>query len=178
MPSWLRSIRDRGSSKPTKPALSTIPSQARIITPPSSGSIATTQTNDLWSRHTRTFRRNSLASSRTVWNLALRTIKLCLEHGADPLETTNAGETIFHLILRSFRECEYEDRYSSFRETDKRLECITFCLSLGVNTQAENCAGIRPVEELSYRNSSYNSAFLFNSSVARLNRMDSIELIR
>lgn len=59
-----------------------------------------------------------------------------------------------------------------------RLECIRFCLCLGIDVQAKNCEGRMAIVELSNKVSSYNSAFLFAGGRGRVKIMNSLELLR
>lgn len=72
-----------------------------------------------------------------------------------------SGNTIFHLLIRSFRECECEDSYSRSNERNERLDYIIFCLGLRVDVQTKNCVVITLINELLDTGSPCNGAFLF-----------------
>jgi len=62
-----------------------------------------------------------------LFRLSLRAIKLCLERDTDPLDSTNMGDAILQLYIKSTKAHENDVQYRRFRETDRMLERVRFC---------------------------------------------------
>lgn len=112
-----------------------------------------------------------------AWALSIEAVKICLEYGANPLETTNAGDTILHLIVRSAMKDSDDD---TFGDDEGMFIYLKFCLNLGVDVRIKNSKGRTAIDELSIRRPIYHNSPLFDDVglSKHVRRMDSLELLR